>query len=273
MDGAIGRLIALVEVAAQAAEGRPLEVAAGLTGLNGVIPPLQQIGQELHRRCRVHRLTIADDSLTSALGATNGTQGVVVAVGTGAVTLGIGPHGEVARVDGAGGFLGDLGSGWWIGHEGLIAAFSALDQRSGGSASLLELASRRFGKLIDLPVTLRADVAPFRTIAQFAGDVATAARAGDVVAQAIFRHAGGHLSTAVAAAAHRTNQVSGVPISFVGGISLTKDLFLPAFVEALEFLGIDGIIQQPAGDALAGAEALFAMTRLHTELVATWTAP
>lgn len=54
--------------------------------------------------------------------AANGTRhGVVVAAGTGVVTLGVGPEG-VARVDGWGHLLGDAGSAYWIGRAGLDAA-------------------------------------------------------------------------------------------------------------------------------------------------------
>jgi N-acetylglucosamine kinase-like BadF-type ATPase len=273
-SGAFGRLADLVKAAAEATLGtdRTLSVAAGLTGLNGVIPPLAELGEMLNKQFNVERLVVADDSLTSALGATGGEPAVVLAVGTGAVALGIGPHGEIARVDGAGGFLGDRGSGWWIGRQGLIAALSQLEGREGGSADLLRSAINRYGPLAALPQSLREAAAPFSVIAAFATDVATSARRGDLVSMRIFQRAADHLATAVAAAAFRTNQSEQVPVILLGGLGRASDIILPKLFEKLRSQGLTAVSRKPLGDALSGAEALFAEHnhRLSGDLIARW---
>ncbi len=274
--GALGHLMRLVETVAatEGLGGRPLAVAAGLTGLNGVVPPLAEVGEILGARFGVESLVVADDSLTSALGASGGKPAVVLAVGTGAVALGFGPNGEVARVDGGGGFLGDRGSSWWIGRQGLIAAVSQLEKREGGSSDLLSLAVRRFGPISALPESLRESVNPFRDIARFASDVALSARRGDLVSMRIFQRTGIHLSTAVAAAAFRSNQPHPIPIVVVGGVGRASDLFFPTFFESLRSLGIDGVIHKAQGDSLAGAEALLERRApLVSDLVSSWKQP
>jgi glucosamine kinase len=271
--GALGHLSELIETVAatEKERGRPLVVAAGLTGLNGVVPPVNELGEMLHERFGVDSLVIADDSLTSALGATGGRPGVVLAVGTGAVALGLGPNGEVARVDGGGGFLGDRGSGWWIGRQGLIAAVSELDGREDGSADLLSLAVKRYGPISSLPKSLRESDNPFRDIARFSSDVALSARGGDPMSMRIFERAGTHLATAGAAAALRSNQSQPVPVFVLGGVSRAADLFFPTLFETLSSLGIDGVSRQSQGDALRGAEALLGdRLPLSTDLISTW---
>jgi glucosamine kinase len=271
--GALGHLAELVERAATA-EGdgeRRLFVTAGLTGLNGVVPPIATLGSILNEKFGVDSLVVADDSLTSALGATGGKPGVVLAVGTGAVALGIGPGGEVARVDGGGAFLGDRGSGWWIGRQGLIAAFAKLEGREGGSADLLALAAKRYGLLPALPAVLRASPNPFREIALFSADVAQSARRGDLVSMRIFEHAGKHLATAVSAASLRSNQLLPVSVAVLGGVSRSHDLFFPTLFGELASRGIEAKSLKPQGDALSGAEALSEdRVLLPTDLVARW---
>lgn len=269
--GALGHLALLIERVSRSEHGKRLAVSAGLTGLNGMIPSLENVGQSVHHQFGVDRLVVADDSLTSALGATGGRPGVVLAVGTGAVALGLGPGGEVARVDGGGGYLGDRGSAWWIGRQGLIAAISSLEGRAGASPVLSALATRRFGQLSTLPQRLRESSAPFRDIAQFSTDVAQAARAGDSESAAIFRHAGVHLAAAAAAAAERSKLGAAVNVSVLGGVSKASDLFLPALLESFSSQGFDGTLREPLGDSLKGAESLLvAGPPLMTDLLATW---
>ena len=63
-------------------------------------------------------LVLTSDSVASHAGAFAGGPGAVVAIGTGAVAVGLGPRGLVL-VDGIGFWLGDDGSGCWIGRLAL----------------------------------------------------------------------------------------------------------------------------------------------------------
>src|SRR5690606_40636460 len=89
---------------------------------------------------------VAADALTAHLGALGGRPGAVVAVGTGAIALGTDLRDVWHRVDGWGHLLGDLGSGSWIGAQGLRAAVAASHGRDkGGSTRALAAATERVG--------------------------------------------------------------------------------------------------------------------------------
>jgi len=84
-------------------------VAGGGTGLYGAAPPPSALRASLSASLGVERVIIADDAVTSHLGALAGEPGTLIAAGTGIVGLGIGPAGA-ARVDGVGSLIGDDGS-------------------------------------------------------------------------------------------------------------------------------------------------------------------
>ena len=87
----------------------------------------------------VREVYLAHDSVTSYLGALGDEPGVVVAAGTGVVTLAVGAH-DVARIDGWGNLIGDAGSGYWLGRAALDAVMRAYDGR--GPATALTAAVR-----------------------------------------------------------------------------------------------------------------------------------
>src|SRR5690606_20507817 len=149
---------------------------------------------------------VADEARTARVGVVGGRGGAVVAVGAGAVAVGR-DRGEGWHRDGWGHLLGDLGSGSWIGAQGLRAAVAAHDGRDkGGSTALLAAATERFGPVPTWPGRLytRADRA--QVLASFTPDVAAAAHDGDAVARQVLAGAGTHLATTLAAAL-----VDGVP--------------------------------------------------------------
>jgi glucosamine kinase len=256
-QGALGRLEQLVTtVAGDRGIDRLDAVTAGLTGLNGTVPNIEDLGQVLRRRLRISRLIVADDSVTWAYGALGDQPGVLLAIGTGTVTLAKGPTGRLAHVDGNGPYLGDRGSGWWIGRQGLIAALAAVDRRSGGSAILLTAAENRYGDLTKLPETLRRTTNPHADIATFASDIAAAARQGEPVAMEIFRRAGVHLGTAIAAAARGVDLPSDPRVALVGGVAQSADLLTAGIEATLGDQGLTARYIRPGGDALDGAMRL-----------------
>jgi N-acetylmuramic acid 6-phosphate etherase len=134
----------------------------------------------------------------------------VVAVGTGAVAVGLGPNGLV-QVDGLGFWLGDVGGGAWIGRLALRRALQARAGR-GPATALLAAAEARYGNLADLAGTLAAGDRVAATTAAFAPDVVAAARTGDQVALKILAAAGAALARTTTAAARSagTDQVAAV---------------------------------------------------------------
>lgn len=228
-------------------------VRAGVTGLNGRVPEIDDFALLMAERAGVVDLIVADDSVPWALGALGGKPGVTVAIGTGIVALGVGARGRLSHVDGSGPYLGDRGSGWWVGRQGLIAAIAADEKRAGGSPRLLRAAQERFGDLTRLAESLRRDINPHATIASFAIDVAAAADSGDIEGVRIFADLGRYVATAVAAAARRSGLAPDHNLALVGGLSNASALFDTAMNEGLAAEGFHPTPRTPISDALQGA--------------------
>ncbi len=70
-----------------------------------------------------------NDVVGAWAGATGSEPGIVAISGTGATALGMNPRGEFWRTDGWDTLLGDAGSGYAIGRDGIRAAMAMLDGR------------------------------------------------------------------------------------------------------------------------------------------------
>lgn len=140
------------------------------------------------------------DALSALYGASGGREGIVLIAGTGSVAYGRTDDGRSARSGGWGHLASDEGSGYWVGLEGLKAAFRAHDRRAGATL-LSELVPARFGAdtLSTVQRILYTGEEDRALIAALARDVADAAARDDHAAQAILHHAALHLANLVAA--------------------------------------------------------------------------
>ncbi|HEY2193559.1 MAG TPA: N-acetylmuramic acid 6-phosphate etherase [Actinomycetospora sp.] len=164
--------------------------------------------------------------------ATAGSAGqVVLAVGTGAVALGVSPDGRVRRVDGHGLLLGDAGGGARLGQEGLRAALRALDG-AGPPTALAGPAREMLAARPDSPAQL----------AGFAPAVLAAAEGGDTVARALVDDS---VTALVATLDAAGGSVPGSECAVVGGLA---DALVPRLAAARP----DLVVRGPDGDALAG---------------------
>ncbi|MEU6405788.1 BadF/BadG/BcrA/BcrD ATPase family protein [Streptomyces sp. NPDC046985] len=200
---------------------------------------------------------VTSDAITAHAGALGGSTGVVLAIGTGAVAVGIGADGSYARVDGWGPWLGDEGSGAWIGAAGLRAALRAHDGR-GPDTALRAAAEERFGAADRLPLAVGRDGNPARAAASFAPDVARTAAAGDPAARRILREAALALGEAVFAAAGRVGgpAASAVPVALTGGLTGLGEPLLGPVRAVLADAPRPLDLRPPLGDPLDGARLL-----------------
>lgn len=194
-------------------------------------------------------VAVGSDAVTSHAGALDGAAGVVLAVGTGAVAVGIGDDGTFALVDGWGPGLGDEGGGAWIGLAGLRAALQAHDGR-GPATDLLPAAVDAFGDLVSLPAVLDAGGSPARVAASFAPAVARLAAGGDTAAVVIMNGAAAALARSVWAAARRIGGAEEVALT--GGLLKLGPPLLGPLTAALAGLRL----VEPAGGSLDGAHLL-----------------
>lgn len=187
-------------------------------------------------------IAVINDALAAHAGAFSGGPGLVLIAGTGAIAYHVGADGSTAQIDGWGPWLGDAGSGRWIGQEGLTAVLRALDGR-GDATALSADAGGLLAEVSALPGWVSATGAPARQLASFAPAVLDRAAGGDAVAREIVERAAAHL--AETAAAPGTAEVC-----VVGGIS--EHPYFAARLEAA-LLGRGLRVRAIEGDALAGA--------------------
>lgn len=226
-------------------------LAVGMTGLPGLVDDPGALWRPLRDRLGLASLVVTGDALSTHVGALRFRPGIVVAAGTGVITLGTDLDRVWNRADGWGHLLGDHGSGAWIGMTGLQSALRSHDGR-GGSAALLDQLIRRYGDPLDLVARVYRAESPGHELASFAPPVADAARAGDRIALEIWHEAGRRLGETALAAAAGLEPV----FSWGGRLFDAADLLQEPFQETIRRRRPGARFVAPAGDSAAGALAL-----------------
>jgi len=142
---------------------------------------------------------ITHDAMAALVGGTGKREGIVVIAGTGAIAFGVNARGGQRRASGWGYLLGDEGSGYWIGLQGLIAVCRADDGR-GYETALREalLDARGLTRPQDLVRPMYSEWKP-ADVASLAPVVLRVAAQGDAAATAIVESAAGELAHAAGA--------------------------------------------------------------------------
>ncbi|MBZ6079154.1 N-acetylglucosamine kinase [Microvirga puerhi] len=229
-----------------------VHIGIGMTGLNGNPVPIQELSTALSGTCCPVSVTAADDSVTAYLGALGPRAGAVVAAGTGTVALATDMESRWGRADGWGGELGDHGSGYWIGREGIRRALRGRD--AGIRGRLLDAVERRFGPADRLPELWRSGAVTPDRVAALAYDIAEIARQGDEVARAIWAEAGIHLAQTVSFALRKSGMDrQDVPVAATGGLFAALDLIGSTFEETLRQMNPQAFMVSAIADPLMGA--------------------
>lgn len=229
--------------------GRDSTVAIGASGLRLDADPRRFLA--LAGVVSVH---LAHDSVTGFLSVLGHDHGVVLAVGTGTVVLGVGPK-RVARVDGWGHLLGDAGSGFWIGREALAAVLRAHDGR-GPATALADLVQVQHPDLDVLYMDVQTDPHRVSTVASWARVVADLARTDDI-AQDILRRAASELVKSAKAALDRAELADQTEprIGLVGKVfngETLSNFFTAGIADAIE----GAKLFRADSDGLVGASLL-----------------
>ncbi|WP_341976581.1 BadF/BadG/BcrA/BcrD ATPase family protein [Microbacterium sp. LWO13-1.2] len=253
------QLADIAERIAHVAGDAPATLAIGVSGVTDV----HAEAEGLIRRpglAGVQRVIVAHDSVTSFLGVLGDRHGAVLAVGTGVVTLGVGPRSAV-RVDGWGNIMGDAGSGYWIGREALDAVMRAHDGR-GAATALTAVVQERWPDLEAAYTQLQAAPDRVRLVASFAAPTAELAANGDAVALAICRAAAEELALSVTSALRSTDAPADAPVGAIGGV-LQSDLIREAFEVNVRAVRPEVRFVPPLGTGLDGAAALADLAPRH----------
>lgn len=230
-------------------------VGVGVPGAMAAPEGARRLAAQLARSLPARKVAVTSDAITSHAGALGGKPGVVLAAGTGAVTVAIGADGTFHRVDGWGPWLGDEGSGAWLGRCGLQAVARAGDGR-GPATTLVEAAVRQFGSIGELAAKLGSDPNPARSMAAFAPAVAEAARNGDLVALQLLEACATALAHSMIAAANALDVRGPVTGVIVGGLVNMGPVLLDPLHAALERSGTNLQLQPAEGTSIDGARRL-----------------
>ncbi len=191
------------------------------------------------------------DHEIALVGAHGQRKGILVLSGTGSLACGVGTPGHYVVIGARGYLLGDEGSGYWIGMEGLKATIRDDDGR-GRHTTLTNL----FLQTFDLPNVesiipwlYHAGVSRTKEIATFAGKVLEQAEQGDAVAADIVLRAAEELALAVRAVNYRLH-MEALPIAYAGGLLSFAN---PLSLKLCELLGLPDLPQPRYSAAIGGA--------------------
>ena len=234
-------LDAVRRVVAEVTSGSPDALCVGAAGAMAAPGEATTLARVLAQALPGCRVAVTSDSVIAHAGALGGAPGAVLAVGTGAVALGIDASGRRTTVDGWGPWLGDDGGGAWIGREALRAVLRAREGR-GPTTGLSRAAEDRYGDLARLPHTLQTASGT----AAFVPDVVGAAETGDDVAREVLERA----ADAWCDLALTAMRGAGDPVALavVGGLS-----DVPVLRDMLRERLPAGLLQDPVGAPVDGA--------------------
>jgi len=189
-----------------AGAGRPVDQKRMHDGLRAVAA---------QKQIHLKKVIVDSDARIALEGAFRGDAGMILIAGTGSIMFGKDANGNIHRVGGWGRFLGDEGSGYSIGREGLVAVVRHYDGR--GKATLLtKLVAEQF-HLTDQTIVAEVYKNNF-DIASIAPLVFQAAEQGDAVCNAIVNKAVDELLLHIKAMLLKINVAGTVKLAFIGGL-------------------------------------------------------
>ncbi|GAB6988888.1 N-acetylglucosamine kinase [Paenibacillus pini] len=215
-------------------------------------------------------ITVENDAITALYSGTMGGPGIVQIAGTGSITYGVNEKGLRKRVGGWGYLVGDPGSGYAIGREGLIAALRAWDG-IGAPTRLMTLMLETYSlQQITEIIPMIYGESSRQRIAALALLVMKAADEKDEVAQGILTAAASAMGEAIVGL-HRNLYESNEGIAtkptvvLTGGIFKRADLLLSTLKTTCLSEGFDGDYIVPKVPPVVGA-AYAAMRQVGIKL-------
>ncbi|HET8913211.1 MAG TPA: BadF/BadG/BcrA/BcrD ATPase family protein [Ktedonobacteraceae bacterium] len=258
---ALNNIKLAVEAAIQDSDSQ-LSLQAAWFGLAGVDRDHEVQTLMPHLQPLAHSVRITNDA-ELALGGLDEAIGIALIAGTGSIALGIDPDGKHARAGGWGHAIGDEGSGFDIGRQGLQAATQAADGR--GEPTLLLQNILRYWKL-DKPEDIIGRVYPSEDkaeIARLSVVVFQTAREGDQRANQILEKAAQELARAVLAVYKQLDFPNDtLPLALAGGLLVHELDYQNAVLDAIRQQQITGQIAIVEHPALSAAQALCRLSHI-----------
>jgi len=192
----------------------------------GAPTPLEVIEEGIRRIIPVERVINSGEMNISMMGALLSEVGIIVIAGTGSMAGGKNPDGVIFSCGGWGPFIGDEGSGYWIGIKAINAVSKSVDKRL-PETILIEKISSYFNlkDVYDLvPYIYRKKPSRYE-IAQISPLVTKSAEEGDRISQDILKEAGEELAT-MAVTTIRELNYPDARLSMVGGVFASNSRFI-----------------------------------------------
>lgn len=213
--------------------GVQLPLKALCLGLAGAGRPAEQqaIADLALARGWARAVRVVSDAQAALVGAHGNQTGLVVISGTGSMVLGRNAQGAQARAGGWGPLLGDEGSGYQLGMEGVRAALRARD--GWGPATTLDQRLRLALGLADWDQIVHrvySGELGRDGVAALGVEVMAAAREGDECALAIIAAAGEALGRQIGAVAGKLIMGAELEVAGVGGVFAARQLLWPAML-------------------------------------------
>jgi N-acetylglucosamine kinase-like BadF-type ATPase len=203
---------------------KPSKADAAYLGMAGVVSEsdratIRQIVVEL-KLVKENKIAVDHDIRVALAGGLAGVEGIVLIVGTGSSCYGRRHDGRHHRT-GWGYLLDDLGSGYYLGLQAMIAAVRAADGRGAptGLSLLIQqaLGYEHIDEIMRLLYHERMSVTQIAALAPF---VLSAAGGGDAVALNIVEHGADELALMVHAVAQQLDFLTGpFPLIIAGGVA------------------------------------------------------
>ncbi|WP_127572259.1 N-acetylglucosamine kinase [Georgenia faecalis] len=193
------------------------------------------------------RPTLTSDVVVAFASVSDGADGLVVVAGTGAVAARVRDFRLSAFVDGNGWFVGDAGSGHWIGVEAVKAALATF--QAGPRTALAAAVADAAGLALEWSALVQWVYGrPPRALAALAPVVRDAAAAGDAVATDILDRAAAAL---VASLARLDPTADDGAVVLAGTIARSEDLLHGRLARAITARW--GLGVRAGGDGAMGA--------------------
>ena len=229
-------------------------IVLATTGVRAIGPDELELQSALTRRLGCEVL-VENDVVAAYLGALGPHPGILVQAGTGSLVLGVSED-RTVRLDGWGHLVGDRGSGFALGREGLRAAYAALDGTGPPTALTETLAGTDPEQVIR---DLYASPTKIRDVAALAPIVLRAAADGDGLARDAVTEVASQLVALILAAGRRLGDpdLTRLPVVRTGGL-FADDLFTGTVTHLLHEHGVAGELREAAADPLEGGRLLAA---------------
>eukprot|EP01094_Clydonella_sp_ATCC50884_P004932 TRINITY_DN13921_c0_g1_i1.p1 TRINITY_DN13921_c0_g1~~TRINITY_DN13921_c0_g1_i1.p1 ORF type:complete len:327 (-),score=90.13 TRINITY_DN13921_c0_g1_i1:35-1015(-) len=177
------------------------------------------------------KLLIYSDAVGALASGTGGQlRGIVLIAGTGMIVMGFADSETRARVSGWGPLMGDIGSGYWLGHMALRACAQAADGASGPTSILPKVLAKVGAEVPEELIPWTYQDTRWDRIAALAQCVLEAVREGDAVASALIEEAVSEYVKCISTVYHRLHLGRETPATIVlsGGLLTHKNSVLAA---------------------------------------------